>query len=294
MTWKPGGGSGSEKPTTRVELTTTYFTEGTMTKRGRVLRVPGDTPGLLMVEGQQFRFATDGLWKSPVPPTPGLVVDVDLDGNSRLIAVAAVADSKLELDGISNPKSIAKAIKSLAKIIATCGVMNLVAVLALIAAWCSLTNVSMQVPLVGRMDFTFWQVLGLLNKRNAIQVIDLRGESYSVGYYGCLAVVALTGPFLNCVWKDRRALLGGLAPFLFTLIIWMLARSMMQNAFAGNFSNTYADLGWDVQSEVMKVVSLGVGAYLSALAGLYFTVVAAKQYISVQSAEIGRLSREPE
>ena len=65
MTWKPGGGSGSEKPITRVELTTTYFTEGTMTKRGRVLRVPGDTPGLLMVEGQQFRFAADSLWKSP-------------------------------------------------------------------------------------------------------------------------------------------------------------------------------------------------------------------------------------
>ena len=64
------------------------------------------------------------------------------------------------------------------------------------------------------MDFTFWQVLGLLNKRNAIQAIDLRGESYSVGYYGWLAVVALTGPFLNRVWKDKRALLGGLAPFI--------------------------------------------------------------------------------
>jgi len=296
MTWKPGGGSGSEKPTTRVELITTYFTEGTMTKRGRVLRVPGDAPGLLMVEGQQFLFAADRLWKSPVPPTAGLVVDVDLDGNSRLIAVAAVADSQLEREQgeVRNPKSIDKAIQSFAGVIARCGMMNLVALLALIVAWCLLTNVSMQIPLVGRIDFTFWQVLGLLNKRNAIQAIELRGESYSVGYYGCLAVVALTGPFLNRVWKDKRALLGGLAPLLFTLIVWMLARSMMQNAFAGNFGDTYADLGRDVHSEVMKVVSLRAGAYLSALAGLYFSVVAAKQFLSMHSAEVARYSREPE
>lgn len=267
-----------------------------MTKRGKVLRVPGDTPGLLMVEGQQFRFAVDGRWKSPVAPAPGLVVDVDLDGNSRLIGVVPVADSQLscEQNGLRNSKPIGRAINRFVGVIDTCAAMNLVAVLALLAAWCLLTNVSMQIPLVGRIDFTFWQVLGLLNKRNALQSIDLRGESYSVGYYGWLAVVALSGPFLNCVWKDKRALLGSLAPFLFTLIIWMLARSMMQNAFAGGLGDTYADLGRGMQSEVAKVASLGVGAYLSALVGLYFGVVAAKQFVSMQSVELGRFSREPE
>ena len=74
----------------------------------------------------------------------------------------------------------------------------------------------------------------------------------------------------------------------------MLARSMMQNAFAGSFGDTYADIGRDVQSGVMKIVSLGVGAYLSVLAGLYFSVVAAKQFFSMHSAEIARYSREPE
>jgi hypothetical protein len=74
----------------------------------------------------------------------------------------------------------------------------------------------------------------------------------------------------------------------------MLARSMMQNAFAGNFGDTYADLGRGVHSEVMKVVSLRAGAYLSALAGLYFSVVAAKQFLSMHSAEVARYSREPE
>ena len=279
-----------------MELTTTYFTKTAMNKRGKVLRVPGNGPGLLMVEGQQFRFVVDGLWKSPVPPIPGLVVDVDLDGNSRLIAVAVVTDSQIKGDQgrVKDPKSIAQDIQTFSGLIARCGVMNLMTVLALIAAWCLLTNVSIQVPLVGRLDLTFWQVLGLLNKRNAIQAIDLRGESYSVGYYGWLAGVALTGPFLNRVWKDKRALLGSLAPVLFTLIIWMSARSMMQNAFAGSFAGTYVDLGRDVQSEVMKLVSFKAGAYLSALAGLYFSVVAAKQFLSMPSAEIATYNHEPE
>ncbi len=172
--------------------------------------------------------------------------------------------------------------------------MNLVAVTVLIVAWCVITNVSMQMPLVGRVDFTFWQVLGLLNKRNAIQAIDFRGESYSVGYYGWLAAVALAGPFLNRVWKDKRALLGGLAPFLFTLIIWILARSLMQNAFAGSFAVTYADLGRDVQSEAMKLISLRAGVYLSTLTSLYFGIVAAKQFLSMHFAGVTRYSRGPE
>ena len=183
-----------------------------MTKRGRVLRVPGETPGLLMVEGQQFRFTKDGLWKSSVPPTPGLLVDVDLDGNSQVVAVAAVAEAKLDCRQIEVSHSTAKTTQRCSELIAKLGVMNLVALIVLIAAWCLVTNVSIRIPPVGRVDFTFWQVLGLLNKRNAIQAIDIRGESYSVGYYGWLAVVALTGPFLNRVWKDKRALLGGLAP----------------------------------------------------------------------------------
>lgn len=57
----------------------------------------------------------------------------------------------------------------------------------------------------------------------------------------------------------------------------------MQNAFAGSFGDTYADLGRDVQLEVMEVVSLRAGAYLSALASLYFSIVAAMQFVSMQS-----------
>src|SRR5512147_1427874 len=64
-----------------------------MTKRGKVLRDPTAGPGLLMVEGQQYLFALEPVWKSDVPPKPGLVVDVDLDGSGKIQAITVVPES---------------------------------------------------------------------------------------------------------------------------------------------------------------------------------------------------------
>lgn len=253
-----------------------------MRKRGRVLRVPGETPGLLMVEGQQFRFSTEVTWSSPVVPTPGLMVDVDMDSDSQVLGIAPITDPQLSKEKAETGDSRIK--NRTIQIIRSAGYANLGAAAVLIVASCFLTNVSVQMPLVGRLDFTFWQVLGLLNTRSALQAIDLRSGKDSVGYYGCLALIALSGPFLYRVWRDRLALIGGLAPLIFLIIIWVMARSMMQNAFAGNFGATYPDIGRDSQREMSGIISLGIGAYLSVLASLYFGIVAAQQFLSRQSA----------
>ncbi len=252
-----------------------------MTKRGRVLRVPGEGPGLVIVEGQQFWFVMDSIWKSTVPPAAGLIVEVGLDGNSQLIAIEAVVGVRADQRNEVNSRK-AKAVQIVSRLIGRCGIMNLVAVSALAVAWCCVTNVSLQAPLVGRLDFTFWQVLGLLNAGSSFQAVNLRNGIDGVGYYGWLAAVALSGPFLYSLWKDRRARIGGLAPLLFTIIIGLMARSWMQNALAGSFE-TYADLGRGMQPDVSKVVSLGAGAYLSIIASLYFGIVAVGQFFSERS-----------
>ncbi len=66
-----------------------------MRKRGKVLREPSSTAGLVIVEGQQYWFSLDGLWKSEGPPQPGEVVDVDFDSDWRILAIAAVPESQL-------------------------------------------------------------------------------------------------------------------------------------------------------------------------------------------------------
>jgi hypothetical protein len=60
-----------------------------MMKRGKILRDPRTGRGLLIIEGRQYWFGMEGVWKSEVPPTPGLAVDVELDHSGQILAITA-------------------------------------------------------------------------------------------------------------------------------------------------------------------------------------------------------------
>jgi len=70
-----------------------------MKKRGNVVRAPRDGPGLLMIEGQQLQFSMDGMWRSEVPPTTGLLVEVELNHEAVITAITPVPGSR-QLRGI--------------------------------------------------------------------------------------------------------------------------------------------------------------------------------------------------
>jgi hypothetical protein len=98
-----------------------------MTKRGKVLRDPRTGPGLLMIEGRQYWFCLEGVWKSEIPPKPGLAVDVKLDTAGRILAITAVSDSQLAKEQAERSVDMGKAAggKILRKIAAKCGMPNL-------------------------------------------------------------------------------------------------------------------------------------------------------------------------
>src|SRR5689334_5538055 len=135
-----------------------------MTKRGKVLRDTNASPGLLMVEGQQYPFSLEGLWKSEVAPKPGMVVDVDLDDLGRITGIHAVAESQLAKEqaevALAAAKEKGAALAS--SMVARFGLPALVGAGLLIIGWFFLSTVSLNTPL-GSLDFTFWQVLGFLN-----------------------------------------------------------------------------------------------------------------------------------
>ncbi len=66
-----------------------------MTKRGKVLRDPYRGPGLLMVEGQQYPFLLESVWKSDGPPKPGLPVDIEFGQSGQILAITVVPESQL-------------------------------------------------------------------------------------------------------------------------------------------------------------------------------------------------------
>ena len=91
------------------------------------MRDPRTGPGLLMIEGRQYRFCLDGVWKSEIPPKPGLTVDVKLDQAGRILAITAVSDTQLAEEQAERSADTSKvaSVKILRKIAAKCGMPNL-------------------------------------------------------------------------------------------------------------------------------------------------------------------------
>jgi len=257
-----------------------------MRKRGRILREPGSAPGLLMVEGRQFRFTHDTRWKSEIAPKPGLVVEVDLDHDAQILAIAAIPPSQLAQEQAesrrSNAASKARASQLRTALVATAP--DLVAAALLLVAWCALTTVSIRSPLLGEIDFSFWQILGLLNTKSALEAIDPRSVTYGTGLYGIAACLALAAPFAYRLHRGKWTALCGLAPLLFLLIIWNIAGASLQNLFGENLAGPYREIARQAQVEIVKHGSLAMGAYLSALASLYFAMAGMKRFFASYSA----------
>jgi hypothetical protein len=257
-----------------------------MKKRGKVLRDPNNGPGLLMVEGQQYPFALEGIWRSEVPPKPGLPVDVDFDAGGRITAISAVSESQVakEQAEVALKAAKEKGGEVFGQIVAKVGMVNLVAGAVLVISWLWLTAVSLQVPFLGKMEFTFWQVLGFLNSSNVLDVMERNGHP-SAGIYGFFAFVCLAGPFIHYFWKDKRAVLGGLLPLLFMVVVGIMVRSSISSAMGGDASGPYGDVAKQAQTEIMNAISMGMGIYLSVLASLYFAGVSAKQYLAAKGTQ---------
>jgi len=240
-----------------------------MRMRGKVLRDTTSGPGLLIIEGQQYRFSLQGVWKSETPPKPGLVVDVEIDDHGIVQSVTVVPGSQLAQEQAEAAIARTRPLPS------RVGMSTLATTGALLAAWFFLTAASIQVPFPGKLEFTFWQLLGFLSAGNVPGLLDGRGSSTGAGPYGLVAIAAMTGPFIYSFWKDRRTLLGGVLPLLFMVIVGIALRSSIQTALGGVHANQAGD-------ESMKSVSIGIGTYVSMIAGLYLALISAKDFLATK------------
>jgi hypothetical protein len=258
-----------------------------MKKRGKVLRDTSAGPGLLIVEGQQYPFALEGLWKSEVAPKAGLVVDVDFDTTGQIIAIAAVPESQVakEQADLALKAAKEKGSQIFGQIVAKVGLPNLIAGLALFVSWIWLNAVVVQVPFAGKIEVTFWQVLGVLNASNILAVLGNNMHG-STGLYGFLALVCIAAPFVQYFWKDKRAALGGLLPLAFLVIVAIMVHNSISNAMGpAPTGGMFTDMQKQAQEEMSKAISYGTGIYLSALVSLYFAGVGLKNYLGAKASE---------
>lgn len=250
-----------------------------MKAHGKVLREPNSGPGLLMIDGRQFRFFLDGIWHAEALPRRGLEVEVELDRNLQVTGITTVPESQIARD---HARAVVETARDTgAEIVRHTSpefeVLPLIAASLLLVGWFSLTTLTIAVPFVGKINLTFWQLLGLVNSPNVLEAME-RSAYSGAGIYVLFAGIALSGPFLRHFSKNRCMLLGGLAPLVFMLVIWIMARNSIQSAFAPKVVGLYADLARGAPSDLMQDVSFGFGAYFTGLVGAYFAWTVVRQF----------------
>ncbi|MEG9437768.1 hypothetical protein JAO29_16585 [Edaphobacter sp. HDX4] len=241
--------------------------------RGKILRDTTLGAGLIAVDGEQYAFTLEGIWKSQDPPTPGMSVDVELSSNGEVIAVSSVPESQIAREQAELVLAAArkKGGKFASGAVERFGMPSLIAAGVLFLGWFVLSAASIQTPL-GSLNFTFWQLLGLLNSNSPLEAAmqGSRGGGGS-GIYGLMAIAAFIGPFVSFAWKDKRAPLAGLLPLVFMALIGLLIRnSLNRMAGAGAVGGAFDELMDQGSQELMKAISIGTGVYLSSIASGYF------------------------
>lgn len=250
-----------------------------MSKRGRVLRDPHMGPGLLIVEGKQYPFFMEGVWRSEVPAKPGLVVSVDFDANENIVGISAVPLAQLDKERTERvpPRSSFRNMVFDSWDLGT-GSPGLAAVAGLMTiSWFSFNAVSIHLPLFGKIDLTFWQILGYLNAGGLSRASDV-GISPDPGVFGFLAILVLAGSFLPYIWKDQRAWVAGLLPLAFMVFVASRLNADVHAVFA-------------LQASDGSVVSLGLGAYLSGSLAICISVLSAKQWMGSRRPRETELAR---
>lgn len=253
-----------------------------MTKRGKILRDTSLGAGLLVVENEQYPFTLEGMWKSDIPPTAGMRVDVEFDAAGQVATVRSVGDAQVTKEHAEAALAAAKQQGAvvLSGAVARFGAGNLIALAVLLIGWFFLSAINVTTP-VGSISFTFWHLLGLINAKNAFEGV-LQGGGLvdsSAGLYGFLALISIVGPFVHYVWKDKRAYLGGLLPLLFMMLVGLLAHSSYNSALGGTGADANNPFMQQMRDELSKAISIGFGVYLSALASLYFAGMAVKDFL---------------
>jgi hypothetical protein len=204
-------------------------------------------------------------------------VDVELSDEGTVQSVTAVPESQIAKEQAEQALAVARARGGAlaSSAVARFGMPTLAATGLLIVGWFFLSTISINAGFLGKMDFTFWRVLSFVNAKNAFEALGTLKDGGSAGFYGLLALIALAGPFLATFWKDRRAVLGGLLPLLFMLLVALLVRSAVSSATAG----APAEMMDAARSEMMKQVSIGMGAYVSLLAAIYLAFISVKKFL---------------
>ncbi len=236
-----------------------------MTQRGRVLRDTNVGPGLLIVDGKQFAFTLEDMWKSDLPPRPGMFVDVIFNTEGAPEAVCLVPNTQIAKeqaeqaigDARQHGSAIASGIKS------RFGVPVLVAELLLLVSFFILPNLSVNTGFA-RRALTGWEITGL----------NVSSETANDhGFLSLLAVVCLLAPLAVPFWQSVWSRWLYAAPLGFCLVtlvaLYVQVEKVGRAATESATSWLGAQAGREMSREITGMFSVQVGAFLVLICAAY-------------------------
>jgi hypothetical protein len=237
-------------------------TSNATTMRGTIIKVPGSTPGLILVNGQQKAFLLENVWLSPVAPTANMTVEVSTDTSGAIVAMTVVDAQQLARERFEQFSGVAQvhgkeaagaATQGILRMAARMGKTNVILAILFWIIWFSMPAVAFKTPVFDK-SFTFWEMLGL----------DLTTTLMSHGFFSFLAICAMAAPFTVPFIRDQRARWLYAAPLVATLVGTIAIVSAVHDAIR----EVQGFAGRALTREMGQMFSIRLGVYLLIIIGL--------------------------
>lgn len=201
--------------------------------RASILRTPGDNPGLLFLDGRQWPFTLDNVWKSRVAPSINMLVDVDFDGQGNITAITAVdpqqaAREKLEQIGDAAKERGKEATKiasqGIGALAAQMGKVTLAAAVILWIAWFFMPSLSISLSVFGvngSRSISLWTALALDRSFNLTSFFNNADPGGSRGFLSLVVLAGMAAPFAVSLIKNSHTRYLYAAPLACVLLAWL-------------------------------------------------------------------------
>jgi hypothetical protein len=230
-------------------------------------------PGLLTVEGTQYTFLLEGMWKSEVPPRAGMSVDVTFNQAGTPEGVFAVSESQIAKEQaqkafsgiLQQSGSVRGSVKS------RFGIGTIIAEVLMLLCFFFLPNLEMG-NAYAQHRVSGWEAIGL--DPNTMMTNDH-------GFLSLMAVLCLLAPLAVPLVKQSWARWLNAAPLVFTLLAIFAVASEIRNVGSaasqqmGSFFG--AEAARAMSRETSGMFSLSFGAYGVLLCSIFLLTRSFKQ-----------------
>jgi hypothetical protein len=259
--------------------------------RANILRAPGDSPGLLFVNGQQWPFTLENVWKSPVAPSVNMAVNVDFDGQGNIVGITAADTQPAARETVNQIGGSAQqqgkqaaemARQGVGTLASRMGKVALGAAVILWIAWFFMPAIILSVSglsFIGQegqsRSITFWDALALDPSNNM-----------NPGSHGVLSMVVIVGivaPIAASFLRQRWARFLYAAPLACVVLAWFTIQNGLDQVNAA------------MRQQAAGGIALAVGqmspAYGTFVIGLASLVLAACIFKSSASESAGTTAK---